>query len=88
MTPWEDFANCAEMPTAVFFPFENVAAGGAGGRETNALAHEAKQVCAGCEVREDCLEFAITQRIDHGIFGGLDEIERRRFARERRRQSA
>lgn len=85
---WADFANCADMSTALFFPFEHEKPGFVQARNQNPLALEAKRVCAGCDVREDCLEFAITQRIDHGIFGGLDEIERRRFARERRKQSA
>lgn len=38
---------------------------------------EAKAVCAGCPVREDCLEFALTLGLDYGVFGGLAASERR-----------
>jgi WhiB family redox-sensing transcriptional regulator len=37
----------------------------------------AKAICAQCTVREDCLEYALAQRDQHGIWGGLNEVERR-----------
>ena len=40
-------------------------------------AGPARQVCAACPVRQPCLDYAITNRIVHGIWGGLTERERR-----------
>lgn len=37
----------------------------------------AKSICAGCSVRKDCLEYALRIREPHGIWGGLNEAERR-----------
>lgn len=42
---------------------------------------EAKAVCAGCPVREDCLEFALALGLDYGVFGGLSASERRALRR-------
>ena len=42
-------------------------------------AREAKQVCAGCPVRDDCLADALTTGTSHGIWGGLSVRERRRL---------
>ena len=43
----------------------------------------AKEVCRGCEVRHDCLEFALQNGEKFGIWGGLSERERRRIRRQR-----
>lgn len=53
-------------------------------------AETAKRICACCEVREPCLEFAIATKQDAGVWGGLTEDERRslRRARQRRRRMA
>ena len=40
-------------------------------------AGPARQVCAACPVRQPCLDYAITNRITYGIWGGLTERERR-----------
>ena len=71
---WRKDAACRDLDTAVFFPEddEGVAA--------------AKAVCATCPVREACLDFALITRQDDGVWGGLDENERRRV--RRRRQEA
>lgn len=37
----------------------------------------AKAICAECPVRRQCLEFALATREPHGIWGGLNEVERR-----------
>ena len=37
----------------------------------------AKQICAQCRVRGDCLDFAVRVKEPHGIWGGLTEVERR-----------
>jgi WhiB family transcriptional regulator, redox-sensing transcriptional regulator len=40
-------------------------------------AEPARQVCAGCPVRQPCLEYALSHGITHGIWGGLTERDRR-----------
>lgn len=46
----------------------------------------AKALCARCEVRVDCLDYALHAREPHGIWGGLNEAERKAVLRERNRQ--
>ena len=48
-----------------------------------ASTREAKSVCAGCEVKDDCLEYALVNGEKFGIWGGLSERERRRLRRQR-----
>ena len=50
------------------------------------LAREgrAKAICATCEVRDACLEYALRAHETHGVWGGLNEYERRAVARELR----
>ena len=45
--------------------------------ERGETAGPARQVCARCLVRQPCLEYALSNRITHGIWGGLTERERR-----------
>ncbi|MHB8262790.1 MAG: WhiB family transcriptional regulator [Acidimicrobiales bacterium] len=77
---WKLKANCAGVDPDLFFP------------ERGASTREAKSVCRGCIVREDCLEYAICHGEKFGIWGGLSERERRRIRRARvigsRRRSA
>ena len=70
---WQVKAACRGPQAAVFFPpsyFE---------RKDEKLEREtrAKAICAQCGVREPCLEFALEIREPHGIWGGLNEVERR-----------
>lgn len=44
----------------------------------------AQAVCDGCPVREECLEYAIVNGEEHGIWGGASEAERKRIAQRRR----
>ncbi len=71
---WRLDAACRDLDTAIFFP------------EMEEAVAAAKAVCATCPVREACLEFALITRQDDGVWGGLDENERRRV--RRRRQEA
>ena len=71
---WRLDAACRDLDTAIFFP------------ETEEAVAVAKAICAACPVREACLEFALVTRQDDGVWGGLDETERRRV--RRRRQEA
>ena len=45
--------------------------------ERGESAGPARQVCARCPVCQPCLEYALSNRITHGIWGGLTERERR-----------
>jgi len=68
---WKAKANCMGVDPDFFFP------------ERGASTREAKQVCRGCVVREDCLEYALANGEKFGIWGGLSERERRRIRRAR-----
>jgi WhiB family transcriptional regulator, redox-sensing transcriptional regulator len=72
---WQVKAACRGPQAAVFFPppqFE---------RKDEKLEREAraKAICADCSVRQPCLEYAIDIREPHGIWGGLNESERRQL---------
>ena len=75
-TQWMRQGNCREEPPSLFFPSD-----GAG-------VDIARQLCATCPVKEPCLEYALRNKIDHGVWGGASERERRRIARRRRREAA
>ena len=68
---WQEEANCLGVDPDLFFP------------ERGASTREAKAVCRGCEVRVDCLEYALAHGEKFGIWGGLSERERRRVRRQR-----
>jgi WhiB family redox-sensing transcriptional regulator len=68
---WHDQANCLGVDPDLFFP------------ERGASTREAKEVCRGCVVREDCLEYALSNGEKFGIWGGMSERERRRLRRAR-----
>jgi WhiB family redox-sensing transcriptional regulator len=68
---WQSRANCMGVDPDLFFP------------ERGASTREAKEVCRGCVVREDCLEYALANGEKFGIWGGLSERERRRIRRAR-----
>ncbi|PKW11810.1 WhiB family transcriptional regulator, redox-sensing transcriptional regulator [Streptomyces sp. 1222.5] len=48
-----------------------------------AAQNRAKALCGGCGVRTECLAYALDQRIEHGIWGGMTERERRALLRRR-----
>ncbi|GBD85271.1 transcriptional regulator WhiB [bacterium BMS3Abin02] len=68
---WQDYSNCRGGDANLFFP------------ERGASTRKAKAICGACEVRVECLEFAIEQSEKFGIWGGLSERERRRIRKER-----
>ena len=45
---------------------------------------QARALCQACPVREECLDYALSVGEPHGIWGGLNELERRRLLRSRR----
>ncbi len=71
-TDWMADGNCAHQPPSLFFPSDGVG------------VDVARRVCADCPVKELCLEYALTHRIDHGVWGGCSERERRRILKRRR----
>jgi WhiB family redox-sensing transcriptional regulator len=68
---WQERANCLGVDPDLFFP------------ERGASTREAKSVCGSCEVRLECLEYALVNGEKFGIWGGLSERERRRLRRQR-----
>ncbi|HEV2809668.1 MAG TPA: WhiB family transcriptional regulator [Acidimicrobiales bacterium] len=46
--------------------------------------NQARRVCAGCQVRSECLDYALEHGIRHGVWGGTSEAERRRIRQARR----
>jgi len=48
----------------------------------------AKALCAGCAVRDECLEHALRNGERFGVWGGTSERERRRIRRQRRTAAA
>lgn len=66
---WQERALCAETDPESFFP------------EKGGSTREAKRICGSCEVRQECLEYALQNDERFGIWGGLSERERRRLKR-------
>lgn len=72
---WRERANCKGINANLFFPER-----GDNHHDINA----AKRVCRSCEVREQCLEYALTNYETIGIWGGMSERERRTIRRRTR----
>lgn len=68
---WQDYANCRGADADLFFP------------ERGASTRKAKSICGECQVRAECLDFAIDIGEKFGIWGGMSERERRKVRRER-----
>jgi WhiB family redox-sensing transcriptional regulator len=70
---WQDKAACRGPHTSLFFPPSHFE------RKDDKEAREtrAKAICAICPVRKPCLAYALRIREPHGIWGGLNEVERR-----------
>ena len=66
---WQEKALCAQTDPEAFFP------------EKGGSTREAKKICLGCEVRHECLDYALAHDERFGIWGGLSERERRRLKR-------
>lgn len=71
-TSWMARGRCADMPPATFFPSDGVG------------VEVARRICVTCPVKEQCLEHALVNRIEHGVWGGASERERRRILKRRR----
>ena len=73
---WQARAACRGPQAAVFFPPTHAE------RKEDKAAREAraKEICATCAVKRACLEYAIRIREPHGIWGGLNEVERKQLS--------
>lgn len=67
---------CNEYPPNKFFPSDGVG------------VEKAKKICLTCPSQEPCLEYALAHRIDHGVWGGTSERQRRRILKARRAEAA
>lgn len=66
---WQSDALCSQTDPEAFFP------------EKGGSTRDAKRVCTACEVREQCLQYALANDERFGIWGGLSERERRKLKR-------
>ena len=73
-TNWMSQGNCADKPPSLFFPSDGVG------------VDVARRTCADCPVKSECLEYALENRIAHGVWGGTSERERRRILKARARE--
>lgn len=64
---WQADSLCAQTDPEAFFP------------EKGGSTRDAKKICASCEVRSQCLEYALQNDERFGIWGGLSERERRKL---------
>jgi WhiB family redox-sensing transcriptional regulator len=71
MSGWADLAACREVDPELFFP------------DRGSAPKAAKRICAGCSVKEPCLEDALRVGRTGGVWGGLSEKERRGLRRQR-----
>lgn len=69
--PWREHAACRGAPHHIFFT------------EQGQTPAAAQQVCASCPVRQECEDFALSRREDHGVWAGLSVRHRRRIRGER-----
>lgn len=67
---WQERARCIEADPDLFFP------------ERGSPGDSAKRVCVECDVRLECLEYALANGERYGIWGGLTERERTRLRRQ------
>ena len=73
---WQGSALCAQTDPEAFHP------------EKGGSTKEAKRVCQACEVKDECLEYALEHNMRFGIWGGLSERERRRLQKSREEASS
>ncbi|MDN3496428.1 WhiB family transcriptional regulator [Planococcus sp. APC 4015] len=66
---WQTDALCSQTDPEAFFP------------EKGGSTRDAKRICTTCDVRDQCLEYALQNDERFGIWGGLSERERRKLKR-------
>lgn len=71
---WMSRGACRGVTRDIFFPDSD-----------QLVSSTAKRLCGRCDVRDECLQYALDQRIEFGIWGGLTEEQRRSIDRRRHR---
>lgn len=74
---WRTRARCVNYDPEIWFPIEM----------HPRAAEPAKRICAGCEVLDECLEWALSTGQHYGVWGGLSTQERPNVRRRRRRNN-
>jgi WhiB family redox-sensing transcriptional regulator len=78
---WQRFAACKGPHADLFYPPNTTER-----REEKANREaDAKMICNDCPVKDECLDYAIAINETHGIWGGLNELERKNLTTRRRR---
>jgi WhiB family redox-sensing transcriptional regulator len=72
---WQTHARCTEVDPEIFFP------------ERGGSSKDARKVCENCTVKFECLEYALNNKEQFGIWGGTSERERRKLRKDRARRS-
>jgi WhiB family redox-sensing transcriptional regulator len=80
-TNWRSAGACLSTDPDLFFPISST------GPAERQIAR-AKEICAGCGVRRECLEFALSHDQTYGIWGGTTAEDRQRERRRQRRAAA
>jgi WhiB family redox-sensing transcriptional regulator len=80
-TNWRSAGACLSADPDLFFPISST------GPAERQVAR-AKKICAGCSVRRECLEFALSNNQIYGIWGGTTADDRQRERRRKRRAAA
>jgi len=75
---WWSRAACATADPDLFFPISH---SGPAVRQVT----RAKAICARCDIRRECLRYALDAGSIQGVWGGMTEAERRRLLRRQRR---
>lgn len=70
---WYERALCREVDGEIFYP------------EKGGTVEPAKAVCRNCDVRRECLEYALSRNEEFGVWGGLSERERRALKQRKTR---
>jgi WhiB family redox-sensing transcriptional regulator len=79
---WQFRGACRGEDPALFFAPSHIERK----EERDSREAGAKSICHRCPVRADCLDYAIDTREGHGVWGGLNELERRALIRELERR--
>jgi WhiB family transcriptional regulator, redox-sensing transcriptional regulator len=76
---WRENASCLQYPAVLFFGLDDSETPA----ERRHREDKAKRICSTCQVRGQCLEYALKTREPYGIWGGLTELERKARLRSR-----
>ena len=71
-TEWMKQGNCIGFPVEVMIPIDKSG------------VDRARKICADCVVKDVCLEYALLNNIEHGVWGGTSERQRRGIKKYRR----